>query len=541
MKKLFYLLFATILYSQNIIAQTKAWNGSVSTDWYNASNWTLSNGATMGAPTANDEVIINNRTRQPLITSGSAVARSISMNASTTLGVSAGVTLTVINPANVGITMANAVLTNAGTIVAKNNNPTYVNAQSAFNLTTGTTVNNTGSIAIDGNTNEGIRISEGTFNNLSGGTVVTNGYNCIRLANASANFTNSSGASVSGNGSTLSLLINTGTFTNQGNADFTGNGEIYSSISGINNMLCGKFKLNGNISLVINSSISNAGYLYVSGTIILSATCSISNTGVLKYGNTTGPAILNSGNGSVIVKDTPTPIFTYGGSFNGTVNGIFTDANATASAGIFTAPNTFSPAGTLPGGSQTLYAKITPSGGACFYVVPFIYVAPTPAPTFTTPPSNVSVCTSVATSFSVVATNATSYKWQISTNSGGTFTDIVASSIYTNVTTATLNISNPTGLGGNQYRCVATGVGGSTNSNAATLTIISQCTIKSIATGNWTSSSTWNAGRVPQTGDNVIIDTPHTVTLSGISSVKNLEQRGVLSLSTTNSRVDLGL
>ncbi len=173
----------------------------------------------------------------------------------------------------------------------------------------------------------------------------------------------------------------------------------------------------------------------------------------------------------MIVKDAPTPTFTYGGSFNGSIiNGIFTNPTATTSAGTFTAPNTFVPSGTLPGGSQTLYAKITPSGGACFYVVPFIYVAPTPAPTFTTPPSNVSVCTSVATSFSIVATNATSYKWQISTNGGGTFTDIVASSIYTNVTAATLNISNQTGLGGNQ--CVASGTGGCTNSNAATLTII---------------------------------------------------------------------
>jgi hypothetical protein len=39
------------------------------------------------------------------------------------------------------------------------------------------------------------------------------------------------------------------------------------------------------------------------------------------------------------------------------------------------------------------------------------------------------------------------------------------------VTTNTLTISNVTGLNGYQYRCVATGTGGSANSNAATLTV----------------------------------------------------------------------
>ena len=78
----------------------------------------------------------------------------------------------------------------------------------------------------------------------------------------------------------------------------------------------------------------------------------------------------NSGNGSVIVNNTQTSIFTYGGTYDGTVNDIYTKSIATTSAGAFTAPNTFTPSG-LPAGSQTLYAKITPSGGACEYVVPF--------------------------------------------------------------------------------------------------------------------------------------------------------------------------
>jgi hypothetical protein len=61
------------------------------------------------------------------------------------------------------------------------------------------------------------------------------------------------------------------------------------------------------------------------------------------------------------------------GTFNGTINGIFTDSLATISAGTFVAPQAFTPLATLPRGIQTLYVKITPSGGACSYIVPFSY------------------------------------------------------------------------------------------------------------------------------------------------------------------------
>ena len=68
------------------------------------------------------------------------------------------------------------------------------------------------------------------------------------------------------------------------------------------------------------------------------------------------------------------PIFAYGGTFNGTINGIFTDSLATISAGTFISPFNFTPLATLPRGIQTLYVKITPSGGACTYIMPFSYI-----------------------------------------------------------------------------------------------------------------------------------------------------------------------
>jgi Secretion system C-terminal sorting domain len=74
---------------------------------------------------------------------------------------------------------------------------------------------------------------------------------------------------------------------------------------------------------------------------------------------------------AVSVRHNTYPIFAYGGTFNGTINGIFTDSLATVSAGTFVAPFAFTPLATLPRGIQTLYVKIT--SGACSYVVPFSY------------------------------------------------------------------------------------------------------------------------------------------------------------------------
>ncbi len=91
------------------------------------------------------------------------------------------------------------------------------------------------------------------------------------------------------------------------------------------------------------------------------------------------------------------------------------------------------------------------------------------APTFTSHPSSKTVCPSGNTSFSITASNATSYQWQVNTGSG--FTNISNTTPYSGVTTNTLSITGATSsMNGYQYRCIATG-SGSTNSNAATLTV----------------------------------------------------------------------
>lgn len=93
-------------------------------------------------------------------------------------------------------------------------------------------------------------------------------------------------------------------------------------------------------------------------------------------------------------------------------------------------------------------------------------------PYFTTQPSSHSIAAPTATSFTVVVSSdiALTYNWQVSTNGGSSWSN-ASGGVYTNNTTATLNISNSTGLNGYLYRCQVTNTLGTTTSNNATLTV----------------------------------------------------------------------
>ncbi len=87
------------------------------------------------------------------------------------------------------------------------------------------------------------------------------------------------------------------------------------------------------------------------------------------------------------------------------------------------------------------------------------------------PPASTTVCAGSSTGFSVTASHATGYQWQVS--SGGAFTDLPNTAPYSGVTTAILSISAATALlNGYQYRVVVSGSGvPAVPSDAATLTV----------------------------------------------------------------------
>jgi hypothetical protein len=93
----------------------------------------------------------------------------------------------------------------------------------------------------------------------------------------------------------------------------------------------------------------------------------------------------------------------------------------------------------------------------------------------TTQPANLTKTlaqAAAASTFTVVATGGSTYQWQVQAGGTGAYANLANSGVYTTATTATLNISNTTGLGENRYRCVVGAAAGaaSTTSRGATLT-----------------------------------------------------------------------
>ncbi len=145
-----------------------------------------------------------------------------------------------------------------------------------------------------------------------------------------------------------------------------------------------------------------------------------------------------------------------------------TQLNATANvAGTFA----YTPgSGTIlnEGLAQTLSVSFTPSDAANYTTaIKTVTIDVVSAPSVTAHPSNQTVPADTGVSFSAVGTGVPgpTVQWQVSTNSGSTWTDLGGAMTSTYSFTATLGDS------GKQYRAVFTNNLGSASTNAATLTV----------------------------------------------------------------------
>ena len=172
------------------------------------------------------------------------------------------------------------------------------------------------------------------------------------------------------------------------------------------------------------------------------------------------------------------------GSLNGTAVSLFASTGwssvSATSNNLYSFVDNSGYKGTLSGSINTIVSGVT-TGMFAFRGISF---APT---AIATQPTSKSVCFGTATSFTVAATsgaNATyTYQWQLSTNNGSTFSNIVDGGVYSNATLTTLNISSTTGLNANQYRCIVTYMGNFIlTSDAATLTVTSNTPSVTIST-----------------------------------------------------------
>jgi PKD repeat protein len=118
-------------------------------------------------------------------------------------------------------------------------------------------------------------------------------------------------------------------------------------------------------------------------------------------------------------------------------------------------------------------------------------------------PTNETVCAGSNTIFGIsTGGSVASYQWEVSTNSGGSWTNINNGGVYSNATTDTLIISGvPSGFNGYEYRCAVTGTcSGTPTSTAAILNLLGIPTITGSITGNTTvcsgSTNTYSIGAV---------------------------------------------
>jgi len=92
-------------------------------------------------------------------------------------------------------------------------------------------------------------------------------------------------------------------------------------------------------------------------------------------------------------------------------------------------------------------------------------------------PANQTICTDKVATFTAAVTAGTgpfSYQWQVSSNGGGTYTNVANGGVYSGATTATLTVTAPpVTMSGYLFRCVVTGAApcAAQTSRAATLTV----------------------------------------------------------------------
>jgi hypothetical protein len=100
-------------------------------------------------------------------------------------------------------------------------------------------------------------------------------------------------------------------------------------------------------------------------------------------------------------------------------------------------------------------------------------INPGAGPTINTQPANQTVCVGSNATFTVSATGATSYQWQVSTNACATWTNIANGGVYSGATTATLTLTAPPAtMNTYGYRVLVNGLcGTSTSAPCAVLTV----------------------------------------------------------------------
>lgn len=155
------------------------------------------------------------------------------------------------------------------------------------------------------------------------------------------------------------------------------------------------------------------------------------------------------------------------------------------------------------------------------------------APTITTQPQDVEVKENETATFAVkvTGTEPLSYRWQQSTDSGQSWTDIGGATDATYITAATT-----TNMNGTQYRCVVSNSAGSVTSNVATLTVNKHVHTWGNPVWNWSEDGKTCTVTFTCQNDETHKETPAVTVISAVKTPATCTETG---LTTYTAIVEL--
>ncbi len=163
----------------------------------------------------------------------------------------------------------------------------------------------------------------------------------------------------------------------------------------------------------------------------------------------------------------------------------------------------------------TYNVTITGTAGAEVKTVQLTYIVSAGAgPAITVQPAPQTVCAGTNTSFSITSASATGFQWQLSTTgAGGPWSNISNGGVYSGATASTLTLTGVlASMDTYQYRCVASVQCGSTNSNAALLTVQTTPAITSQPANSTVCGGNSGSFSITATGTNLTYQWQQSVT-----------------------------
>ncbi len=130
---------------------------------------------------------------------------------------------------------------------------------------------------------------------------------------------------------------------------------------------------------------------------------------------------------------------------------------------------------TLTGTAGSVVVRASQAGNTSYFAATDVtrtIAVTVPAPVFSSQPANQTVIAGQNVMFTAASSGSPSFQWQVSTDSGSTWTNLANDTTYSGVTTGTLTVTAPALVkNGYRYRATATNAGGAVNSSVALLTV----------------------------------------------------------------------